>query len=92
MFAAVNMASPFFDFSLFICFLFSLVDFVFGVIYPTASYNLVKDYEGGTDNFFNHFNFYTGQDPTHGFVKYPTIWRRNLRLVTFPKTRLGMQA
>ncbi|KAF2756718.1 hypothetical protein EJ05DRAFT_74508 [Pseudovirgaria hyperparasitica] len=33
-----------------------------------AGYVLQDDYSGG--NFFNMFNFYTGGDPTHGFVRY----------------------
>ncbi|KAF4626526.1 hypothetical protein G7Y89_g11639 [Cudoniella acicularis] len=34
----------------------------------TASYQLVQTYNSG--NFFSGFNFYTGSDPTHGFVSY----------------------
>jgi len=37
--------------------------------YPTANYWLVKDFQAGTANFFDNFNFYTGADPTHGDVK-----------------------
>jgi hypothetical protein len=37
--------------------------------YPTANYNLVKDYGAGTSAFFTNFNFFTGADPTNGFVK-----------------------
>jgi hypothetical protein len=32
------------------------------------AYGLVDNYDSG--NFFNSFNFYTGSDPTHGFVNY----------------------
>jgi hypothetical protein len=38
--------------------------------YTPASYYLVKDYQAGTANFFNNFNFYTGADPNDGFVDY----------------------
>ncbi|KAH8663651.1 glycoside hydrolase family 16 protein [Tricladium varicosporioides] len=34
----------------------------------TASYNLVQTYD--SSNFFSSFNFFTGSDPTHGFVSY----------------------
>ncbi|KAK2882561.1 hypothetical protein FQN49_000246 [Arthroderma sp. PD_2] len=33
-----------------------------------ASYSLVDNFEGST--FFSNFDFFTGSDPTHGFVKY----------------------
>ncbi|KAF3479501.1 1,3(4)-beta-glucanase [Arthroderma uncinatum] len=33
-----------------------------------ASYSLVDNFEGST--FFSNFDFFTGGDPTHGFVKY----------------------
>lgn len=33
-----------------------------------ASYSLVDNFEGST--FFSNFDFFTGEDPTHGFVKY----------------------
>lgn len=36
--------------------------------YPPLSYSLVKSYSGGS--FFDQFNFFTGDDPTHGFVEY----------------------
>jgi hypothetical protein len=44
---------------------------IHGVLGYTSgiTYNLVKDYQAGTSNFFNNFNFYTGADPTHGFVQ-----------------------
>jgi hypothetical protein len=32
-----------------------------------ASYNLAEDYNG--DNFFSKFNFFTDNDPNHGFVE-----------------------
>jgi hypothetical protein len=38
--------------------------------YPSATYKLVKDYQAGTSAFWNNFNFFTGADPTNGFVKY----------------------
>ena len=33
-----------------------------------AAYSLVDDYSGA--NFFNMFDFYTGSDPTNGYVSY----------------------
>ena len=33
----------------------------------SGAYQLVKSYSGSS--FFNNFNFFTGADPTHGFVK-----------------------
>jgi hypothetical protein len=36
--------------------------------YPPLTYSLVKCYSEGS--FFDQFNFYTGSDPTHGFVEY----------------------
>jgi SLT domain-containing protein len=36
--------------------------------YPAASYSVVKSYCNG-GSFFDEFNFYTGEDPTHGFVQ-----------------------
>jgi hypothetical protein len=38
--------------------------------YQSTSYYLVEDYQAGTSNFFNNFNFYTGADPSDGFVEY----------------------
>ena len=35
--------------------------------YPPLDYSLVKSYSAGS--FFDQFNFYTGSDPTHGFVE-----------------------
>lgn len=35
--------------------------------YPPLDYTLVKSYSAGS--FFDQFNFYTGSDPTHGFVE-----------------------
>jgi hypothetical protein len=32
-----------------------------------AEYKLVKEY--ASDHFFNYFNFYSGDDPTHGYGK-----------------------
>lgn len=37
--------------------------------YPAQSYSLVKSYCNG-GSFFEEFTFYTGDDPTHGFVQY----------------------
>jgi hypothetical protein len=36
--------------------------------YATAAYNPVDTYDHS--NFFSSFNFFTGADPTHGFVNY----------------------
>ena len=36
--------------------------------YLPLDYSLVKSYSAGS--FFDQFNFYTGPDPTHGFVEY----------------------
>ena len=36
--------------------------------FAAATYNLVDTYNSG--NFFSAFNFYTGSDPTHGYVSY----------------------
>src|SRR6187402_1444553 len=36
--------------------------------YAAAGYNLVDTYN--SNNFFSSFNFYTGSDPTHGWVNY----------------------
>jgi len=36
--------------------------------YAEASYNLVDSYT--SSNFFSTFSFFTGSDPTHGFVSY----------------------
>jgi hypothetical protein len=36
--------------------------------YAAASYSLVDTYT--SSNFFSSFNFYTGSDPTHGYVSY----------------------
>ena len=33
-----------------------------------AGYSLADDFSGG--NFFNNFDFFTGHDPTNGFVNY----------------------
>src|SRR5271170_5515962 len=38
--------------------------------YPAATYNLVHDYQAGTSSFWNNWNYFTGADPTDGFVKY----------------------
>jgi len=37
--------------------------------YSPATYQLVKDFQAGTSSFFSNFNFFTGSDPTHGFVQ-----------------------
>jgi len=36
--------------------------------YLPLDYSLVKSYSAGS--FFEQFDFYTGADPTHGFVEY----------------------
>jgi hypothetical protein len=33
-----------------------------------GAYTLVKDYS--SSSFFDEFNFFSGEDPTHGFVEY----------------------
>lgn len=38
--------------------------------YPPQRYSLVKNYMDD-GNFFDQFDFYTGSDPTNGFVQYP---------------------
>jgi hypothetical protein len=53
-------------FSLFLVSLF--IDAFFA--YSPTTYTLVKDYQAGTSAFFNNFQFFTGADPTHGFVQY----------------------
>jgi hypothetical protein len=35
----------------------------------SAAYTLLDDY-GNTDSFFDQFDFFTGTDPTSGFVSY----------------------
>ena len=37
--------------------------------YPPLDYSLVKCYSDG-GSFFDNFNFFTGSDPTHGFVEF----------------------
>lgn len=49
----------------------SLSLFQFVHCYTSTTYYLLKDFQAGTANFFNNFNFFTGADPTHGFVQYP---------------------
>src|SRR5437667_2665067 len=39
--------------------------------YSPLEYSLLKSYSAGS--FFDQFNFYTGEDPTHGFVQYALI-------------------
>jgi hypothetical protein len=48
--------------------IFSLFNTLFAS-YPASTYTLVKDFQAGTSSFFNNFNFYSGADPTNGFVK-----------------------
>ena len=38
--------------------------------YPAQDYTLVKEFCTGGTAFFDQFNFFTGADPTHGFVNY----------------------
>jgi len=45
----------------------SLLQLVFG--YTSTTYYLLKDFQAGTTNFWKNFNFFTGADPTHGFVQ-----------------------
>jgi hypothetical protein len=40
------------------------------IAYSQASYHLLKDYQAGTTKFFDNFDFFTGSDPTNGFVKF----------------------
>jgi hypothetical protein len=56
-------------------------------------YNLLKDFQAGTSNFFNNFNFYTGADPTHGFVQSSTS-KKSLMVDTNlnPVRRSGLRA
>src|SRR5271156_4535741 len=46
--------------------------------YPPATYNLVHDYEAGTSQFWSNWDFFTGPDPTDGFVKYVSLYLRML--------------
>ena len=41
--------------------------------YSPASYYLLKDYQAGTANFFNNFNYFTGSDPSNGFVQFESF-------------------
>jgi len=36
--------------------------------FTNGQYSLIADYEGA--NFFTHWNFFTANDPTHGYVNY----------------------
>lgn len=38
-------------------------------LYPPQTYTLVKEFCNGGTAFFDEFNFYTGSDPTNGFVE-----------------------
>lgn len=42
-----------------------------------SDYNLVDNYN--SNNFFDNFNFFTGSDPTHGFVSYQSQSSANTR-------------
>ena len=46
--------------------------------YPAATYNLVHDYQAGTSSFWNNWNYFTGADPTDGFVKYVSLYLKIL--------------
>jgi hypothetical protein len=46
--------------------------------YPAATYNLVHDYEAGTSSFWSNWNYFTGPDPTDGFVKYGSLYLKIL--------------
>ncbi|KAF2713810.1 glycoside hydrolase family 16 protein [Pleomassaria siparia CBS 279.74] len=51
--------------------------------YSKLNYSLQDTYSG--DNFFSQFNYFTGYDPTHGFVHYvdsPTAVSENLTLMS----------
>ena len=63
--------------------LFLVLSLVNAESYPTTNYKLVKDFEAGTSNFFNNFNFYTGSDPTNGDVKYHHSFPTLLKLFSF---------
>jgi hypothetical protein len=41
--------------------------------YTPASYYLLQDYQAGTANFFNNFNYFTGSDPSNGFVQFESF-------------------
>jgi hypothetical protein len=45
--------------------------------YPPATYNLVHDYQAGTSKFWSNWNYFTGADPTNGFVKYVSLYLRD---------------
>jgi hypothetical protein len=53
----------------FVCIFVFFLDLATAASYPTATYKLVKDYGAGTSSFYNNFNFFTGADPTNGYVK-----------------------
>jgi beta-glucanase (GH16 family) len=40
--------------------------------YADASYGLVSSFD--SSNFFSEFNFFTGADPTNGYVSYQSMW------------------
>jgi hypothetical protein len=46
--------------------------------YPAATYNLVHDYQAGTSSFWSNWNYFTGPDPTDGFVKYVSLYLKIL--------------
>jgi hypothetical protein len=39
----------------------------------SATYTLKEDFQVGTDAFFDRFNFFTKDDPTHGFVNVSNL-------------------
>ena len=53
--------------------------------YPPLHYSVVKNYFG--TSFFDQFNFYTGEDPTHGFVEYLSFKFLVLMAVLWMKQR-----
>lgn len=50
--------------------LFFLPFLQFAQSYTSTTYYLQKDFQAGTANFWNNFDWFTGADPTHGFVQY----------------------
>ena len=46
----------------------TFISFLLGVATASAQYSLVDTYDAS--NFFGEFDFFSGSDPTHGFVQY----------------------
>jgi hypothetical protein len=51
--------------------------------YPAATYNLVHDYQAGTSSFWSNWNYFTGPDPTDGFVKYVSLYLKILTNISY---------